>query len=73
MAGKMTDGTDNTGAFRLAKAYAEGAEARFASTTPVNPHPVGSADSIAFALGSSQAAGGTVDKCVAGWGRTAPV
>ena len=72
MAGKLTDGTDFQLKLKQVKAYAEGVEARMASATPGDsPHVADTEDDAAWDRGVADAAAGTVDKCVAGWDRTA--
>jgi len=51
MAGKLCNGTENVGVIKDSIACCEGAAARAASTTPVNPHPVGSDAGISWAAG----------------------
>lgn len=69
MSGKLCTGapTNNCGAalLRTANAYCEGAQARTKSTTPVNPHLVGSEASDAWLLGVADMLADTVEPCCA--------
>lgn len=65
MAGVNTDGTIEEWDLRTIRAYAEGAYARYASVSPINPHSVDTVAEAAWDRGVADAVAGTIDECVA--------
>ena len=63
MSGKLCDGSTNNPTGKESKAFCEGRAARAAAAVPVNPHPTGSADGLAWARGVTSKASAEPDGC----------
>ncbi len=81
MTGKMCDGvsTNNTKKYKNVKAYAEGVEYRMTDTAlnhPITDNPwdgTNTPEETSWDAGWNDANGATVEPCVAGFDRTAPI
>lgn len=71
MAGNLCNGSNDLGYIKESKAYCEGAYARTQTTTPTNPHEVGSDASDAWLAGVADKLADTMEGCCAAMGAAA--